>query len=292
MLVLEFLLDKARESSKLLPVPGKPEGRIQIIVTTHSPNLTAWISPKYLSVIRSIKIEDGDSAKHKTVCVPVASLGLKPKAINKVSRYLDVTRSSLLFGNRALLVEGIAEALLMPVIAQYVVFKENMDAWRRFRGAVVVSIEGVDFKPYVEVLLRKYENATIADLVVVVTDADPSVPGNRKNNLEDLAESFGSKDKIQVYVNEMTLEHELFLAGNEKLLKNTFLTLHPRSRDDWKTHIEDIDEDGRPDAFISLIKDKRTRKGDLAQELASRIVKGAPIKIPEYLILAIQAVVD
>ena len=289
MLVLEFLLDKAKQSSKLSPVPGKPEGRIQIIVTTHSPNLTAWVSPRHLGIVRSVAIEIDNKITHYSMYVPVASLGLKPNALNKVSRYLDVTRSALLFGNRSLLVEGIAESILVPIIAQHVVFKRDVDAWRRFRGAVVVSIEGVDFKPYVEILLRQHEGASISDLVVVITDADPKVLGNRKNDLEELAQEFGSRDKIQVYINECTLEHELLLAGNEKLLKNTFLSLHPRSTDDWTNRIENIDEEHRPDAFIALINDKGTRKGDFAQELASRIAKGAPFNVPAYLEQAINA---
>lgn len=291
MLVLEFLLNKARQSSKFAPVSGKPEGRIQIIVTTHSPNLTAWVSPKHLCIIRTVKIENEGPATRNTVSVPVSNLGLKPKAINKVSRYLDVTKSALLFGNSSLLVEGIAESILVPVIAQHVVLNGNVDAWRRFRGAVVVSIEGVDFKPYVEILLRRYEGASIADLVVVVTDGDPNVPGNRKNDLEELANGFGSRDKIHVFVNDRTLEHQLFLAGNERLLKNSFLSLHPRLKNDWKTRIEDVDVENRADAFISLLSDKKTRKGDLAQEIASRISKGAPFNVPEYLEQAINALV-
>ena len=103
--------------------------------------------------------------------------------MRKVSRYLDVTRSALLFGNRALLVEGIAEALLIPVIAERLVLHGNAQAWQRFQGTVLVPIGGVDFAPYVEILLRPYEGSTIADHVVVVTDADPSAPGTGRQIL-------------------------------------------------------------------------------------------------------------
>ncbi|WP_238337534.1 ATP-dependent nuclease [Arsenophonus endosymbiont of Aphis craccivora] len=37
VLVLEFLLDQARQSASRIIEPGKPEGRLQIVVTTHSP---------------------------------------------------------------------------------------------------------------------------------------------------------------------------------------------------------------------------------------------------------------
>jgi nucleoside 2-deoxyribosyltransferase len=55
-------------------------------------------------------------------------------------------------GDRALLVEGIAEALLLPAIAKLHVLQNDAAGLQRFRGAVLVAIDGVDFSPYVEVL--------------------------------------------------------------------------------------------------------------------------------------------
>ena len=291
MLVLEFLLDQASKSFQKEPIPGKPEGCVQVIVTTHSPNLTAWVKPKHLVVVRSVKDESVSPAAHQTRSVPIADLGIRPAALNKVSRYLDVTRSALLFGNRALLIEGVAESLIIPVIAKHVVLKNDAEAWRRFKGAVVVSIEGVDFKPYVEILLRRYEGASVVDRLVVVTDADPSVPGNRKRDLERMASTFGAAHNLSVYTNQRTLEHELFVAGNKKLLKLAFMSIHRNSGTDWDTRIENISTADQPNAFIALIEAKRTRKGDLAQEIASRIAKGAPISVPNYLEQAIKSLV-
>ena len=60
--MLEFLLDQARQSADRVIEAGKPEGRIQIIVTTHSPNLTAWVSPKHLVVMRSRRRDENGVA--------------------------------------------------------------------------------------------------------------------------------------------------------------------------------------------------------------------------------------
>src|SRR5262249_4046159 len=60
-----------------------------------------------------------------TRCIPLKNLDLTEEQRRKVDRYLDVTKSALLFGGRILLVEGIAEALLLPVIAQRVVLKAD-----------------------------------------------------------------------------------------------------------------------------------------------------------------------
>ena len=290
MVVLDFLLGQAIKSAEQTSEPGHPEGRIQVIVTTHSPNLTAWVSPKHLVVVRSVRDGATDPPTQTTASISIAELGLRPTSFNKVSRYLDVTRSALLFGNRAILVEGIAEALLLPVIAKHIVLKNNSQAWQRFRGAVLVPIDGVDFKPYVEILLRPQNGTRIADCVVVVTDGDPTVPGNRKVDLDAFSESINSAGNLEVITNQRTLEHELLAAGNEKLLKLAFLAIHPNSRRDWEQQVEARSVEERPDAFLALLKDKKTRKGDFAQEIARRVSKGAPFIVPHYLRDAINSV--
>jgi putative ATP-dependent endonuclease of OLD family len=289
VLVLEFLLDQARKSAEQRIDPGKPEGRIQIIATTHSPNLTASVPPQHLVVLRSQRHEEDGVASSETVCVPIGRLGLRPRVLEKISRYLDVTRSALLFGNRAILVEGIAEALLLPAMARKIVLAGDHEAWLRFKGTSVVAIEGVDFRPYVEVLLRPHKGARIADHVIVLTDSDPTVRGNRRADLERLAEQCGAAQALTVRTNQITLEHEIFAAGNEELLKRVFLGLHRNSRDDWARQIEGVAEADRPSAFLSLLESKRTRKGDLAQAIASRIDAGEPFAVPDYLAEAIRS---
>ena len=290
MLVLEFLMEKARASFANPVIAGQPEGRIQVVVSTHSPNLTAWVSPGHLVVVRSQK-QAGESAP-ATACVPIASLQLSDTTLSKINRYLDVTRSALLFGSRAILVEGIAEALLLPVLARKFVLDTDKDAWLRFKGAVLAPIDGVDFRPYVETLLKAHNDTRVADRVVVITDADPSVAGNRKVDLEALAAEFGAAGNLHVFTNEVTLEYELFKAGNGDLLKAVFLRIHPRSELTWTTFVEGKAEVDRPQAFVDLLASSKTRKGDFAQELAADIGAGAAFHVPEYLKLAILKIAE
>lgn len=287
MLVLDFLLDQAKKSATREIPSGQPEGRIQVIVTSHSPNLTAWVSPEHLVVVRS----EGNPTPH-TVTISIAKLGLNSEALQKVSRYLDVTRSSLLFGSRVLLVEGIAEALLLPVIAKHLVLNADLHAWQRFRGAVLVPIDGVDFAPYIEVLLRPSGGSSIADRVVVVTDADPNVPGNRKEDLVSLAEAWGTSKKLSVFINSDTLENELFSAGNDTLLKKVFLTQYPQSGHHWADIMRCEEPQERAIAFVELLKKKQTRKGDFAQRLSAQIEAGEVFIVPLYLREAIQKVAE
>ncbi len=291
MLVLDFLLEQAQKSSRETVVSGRAEGRIQVIVTTHSPNLTAWVPPEHLVVVRSVRDEAVTPPTHHTVSIPIAQLGLDKPTLSKVSRYLDVTRSALLFGDRAVLVEGIAESILLPVIARYIVLKDNSSAWQRFRGTVLVPIEGVDFAPYVKVLLCPYSGCSIADLVVVMTDGDPSAPGNRKEDLEGLAVGWGVGDRLRVFTNTVTLEHELFAAGNAVLMKTTFLALHPRLEERWRSEVDGVADEERANAFVKLLSQTRTRKGDFAQQVAAQVEAGASLTVPPYLKETIEAAV-
>jgi putative ATP-dependent endonuclease of OLD family len=73
MLVLDFLLAQAKKSASSVPVAGQPEGRVQVIVSTHSPNLTAWVRPEHLVVVRSTTDVPGPPPTKKTICVPVSA---------------------------------------------------------------------------------------------------------------------------------------------------------------------------------------------------------------------------
>jgi putative ATP-dependent endonuclease of the OLD family len=293
MVVLDFLFQQAVNSAAAVVPAGKPEGRIQVIVTTHSPNLTAWVSPKHLVIVRSARDDAADAPTHCTVSIPIANLGLSTPALQKVRRYLDVTRSALLFGSRALLVEGIAEALLLPAIARHHVLQGDVHAWQRFRGTVLIPIDGVDFSPYLEILLRPFGGSTVADRVVVVTDADPEVPGNRMEDLEAQAAEWGTDGKLSVFTNAVTLEYDLFSAGNRTLLRTAFLALYPRSEARWS---EEVDAAALPHdqatAFVNLLREKKTRKGDFAQRIADLVDAGEPFQVPAYLAQAIRRVAE
>lgn len=290
MLVLEFLLEKARKSMTAEIAAGNPEGRIQVVVTTHSPNLTAEVSPKHLVVVRSG--ETGEPPQKTSKCISVANINVDESVIKKVGRYLDVTRSSLLFSGRAILVEGLAEALLLPLFARKFVYttEAQRGAFLRFRGASLISIDGVDFKPYIELLLTSYEGSRLGQNIVVVTDGDPQLEGNRKQDLESFANNVGAGDNLNVYTNSVTFEHELFRAGNEEFLRNVFLRLHPRLGERWQTEVSNKPETERAEAFIELLKNTKTRKGDLAQEIALAIERGDTFVLPTYLRQAIEKV--
>lgn len=316
--VLSFLQERA-EASKVTVTDDKagPAGELQVVVATHSPNLSAWVPGRNIVVFKSTEepialassetatVEDQHTAaplaaaRHRrraTRCIPLDQLGLPDAAWRKVDRYLDVTKSALLFGGRALLVEGIAEALLLPVIARKHTLKSRRDDLRTFRSAVFLPIDGVDFEPYVRLLLTAHGDTRIADRVVVITDGDTKTgadatasPGTKRAEaLEVLAQELGAGELLTVCTNSFSLESALIDAGNADLLRQVFLDLHPQSADKWDQALAAAGT-ARASAVRDLFDD--IRKGDFAQILAERIAAGEEFKVPVYLAEAIEAVV-
>lgn len=195
--VLGFLEEHAEKSRKKKPENIGPSGQMQVIVATHSPNLSAWVESKNLVYFRSdisgqslqqSELTETDQAiemRRSTRCIPLAKLDLTDVDRRKIDRYLDVTKSAFLFGGRVFLVEGIAEALLIPIIAKNYIFNDKPDLHRFFRSAVFVPIDGVDFAPYVKLLLTPHNGVRISDRVVVMTDGDRTKAAVGKANPGD-----------------------------------------------------------------------------------------------------------
>ena len=360
--VLCFLEDHA-EKSRAASHAG---GELQVIVATHSPNLTAWIPSENVVVFKSqqMSTDPQDNPQERAVtsesslpeflrpqtpsttkpassapadkrpvscCIPLSLLDLNEKELAKIDRYLDVTKAALLFGGRMLLVEGIAEALVIPAIAKHHVLKGDKEAYRTFRSATFVPIDGVDFQPFISLLLTSYDGARIADKVVVVTDGDkpnnedevddendqaepleastsaPSIeapatqdendvlPGEaRKQKLISSADSLGGSQNLAVFVNTYSFESEIALAGNEALVKKAYLKCHPRSEQKWENAVSHSEREKKAYAIQALFE--TTRKGEFAHHLAweiENIDKDSPVfKTPEYIRDAIKALVD
>ena len=284
--VLCFLEEQAEKSRKTKNNHQGPAGHLQVVVATHSPNLSAWVESKNIVFFKSVPglptspvagdhgsvptsadvpvttittetpvpnettAQTGDvlieppttvpASRHSTRCIPLSGLKLSDEDRRKIDRYLDVTKSSLLFGGRVLLVEGIAEALLLPIIAKKYVLKDASDKYQIFRSAVFVPIDGVDFLPYARLLLTPFTDARIADRVVIITDGDGTSdkakqsPGQlRKKALDAFAKETGAQELLNVITNTYSFETELVQAGNADLLKTVYLELHPSSEEKW-----------------------------------------------------------
>jgi putative ATP-dependent endonuclease of OLD family len=341
--VLCFLEEQAEKSKVVVPGNHGPAGQLQVIVATHSPNLSAWVSSKNMVFFRSVAgvknavpslppteaevtppVETPNNAadpdypaeaanemgmiavkaeatvpasRRSTRCIPLKQLALSDIERRKVDRYLDVTKSALLFGGRVLLVEGIAETLLLPIIAKKHVLHGNAEKLRLFRSSFFVPIDGVDFECYLRLLLTPYNDICIGERVVVMTDGDRKNEAQgvatagelRKTALDAVAAELRSTSLFRVVINTYSLESELVSAGNAALMKQVYLSLHPRSATKWDTAAA-LTGDEQASAIKSLFED--TRKGDFAQLLAEAINSASAFTVPVYIREAIEALVQ
>lgn len=303
--LLDFLLEQA-ENSVQQPKEGQPAGRIQVIATTHSPNLASSVGLERTVVIRSTMRANRSNT---------AALALKQVNFDdendrrKIDQYLDVTRSDLLFTQRVILVEGISEAVLLPALAKHCVFdrtdKEQAKRLRRFNATPIVNLGSVDFRPYLRLLLHDFgEGMRLADKVIALTDEDPQIGDeetksiNRSSGLKNIARGWDADSILNVQTSDFTLEASLLTGSsvNNRVLKEAFLKQHPRSMGKWEA-IEEASEPAR-EMYRRLQAKKAAEnlgisKGQFAHDVAIAISNpGVDFDCPAQLRAAIEAAAE
>ena len=136
----------------------------QIFITSHSTNITAAVS------LDQIICLSGDNSGKVNIGYPGKVFsddvaGRKSKAY--VQRFLDATRSDMLFARNIILVEGISEQILVPTLGRYT--GKNIEDTH----TVVVNVGGRYFDHFLK-LFDSNNPHTIHKKVACITDRDPS----------------------------------------------------------------------------------------------------------------------
>jgi putative ATP-dependent endonuclease of the OLD family len=315
--LLDYLREQAVASAASKDT-HKPKGRIQVIATTHSPNLASSVGVEDIVVLKtkhqSAQAEaDGEAAdvtRRMTCALPLARLDLPKDDLRKVNQYLDATRAAMLFARNIILVEGIAEAVLLPVLARYRVFADDPAKRRKFHAVTIINVGSVDFRPYIKLLLGAVEGISVMDQLVVITDSDPALDNdageeadsvdneaadsdedeesdagkaaNRPDDLRDLARELGAETRLKVHAATYTLEADLMgEPGNRPVLKQAYKNQHPRSKQ-WQKAEEDSDP--AKALYRKLRKSKKfISKGEFAHDVALAVQDGQSFTVPAYL---------
>lgn len=146
MRVIEFLQSEAKKN------------HIQLILTSHSPNLASKVDLQNLIICT----DDGNAFP-----MGPGNTGLDENKddYNFLKRFLDVTKSNLFFAKGVLIVEGYAENILLPVIADKI--SKNLTD----RSISIVNVGSTAFLRYAKVFIRK-NKPDIPIRVAVITDFD------------------------------------------------------------------------------------------------------------------------
>lgn len=196
--------------------PGK--NAPQTIITTHSPTLASSISPSQVQVMFT------DMTTQCSKCNSIAKGNMDDKEQRQLQRMMDITRATIYFSKGAILVEGISEALLIPILAK----RLGYDLGKLHIS--VIPICGVAFETF-----KKLLNPNVLGIPVsIVTDADPMVTRgqsweqdmpqveNDSFKLSDrtrkLLEVFEGHTNVKVYHSKLTLEYDLSEAGENNAM--------------------------------------------------------------------------
>jgi putative ATP-dependent endonuclease of the OLD family len=132
------------------------EGGVQLIITTHSPNLAS-----------KIKIENLILCHGKSVYpLGKAYTKLKETDYTFLERFLDVTKANLFFAQGVILVEGDAENILIPTISKLI--GKDLTS----HGVSVVNVGGTSFLRYGSIFKRQIGTGELKMPVAIITDLD------------------------------------------------------------------------------------------------------------------------
>lgn len=248
---------------------------IQIFITSHSPTITAKSPLDSLIVLQKVG--------HKVNSLSLKNSNLDATDKAYLHKFLDVTKSQMLFAKAVIFVEGISETLLLPELARSIAPKYDL----LLNGIEVVNVNGVSFEHF-----AKLFNSTTGGLMArasILTDKDneSGAVSSRANNAAGLA-----GHHLKVHLAEITFEYELFMKGsNEVAIMTIMHDLHPQIT----TEINGLaSKEAKANRFVKALNDNSTKS-----EFAHRLSVGLsdeenPLSIscPDYISSALKWIVD
>ncbi len=288
---------------------------IQIIVTSHSPTIAAAVS---LDAINVISLANFDGPPE---CTMLSTCGLSKKATFFLERWMDVTKSTLLFAKGVILVEGIAEALVLPELVKLILREyhseskeENPPNTLDEYGISIINMNGIYFEYFIQ-LFKGYRLEQVEgeaeDMVVSIpgipvkcsgiTDRDPkkdtlptfSKPEPSEHNKKSMAlmaELEKYSKFARIFSNLKTFEYDLAFEGeNLKYLLGLRLDLEENDGDNRKQleAYEKVDwakssEDAKAAASKWFLD--HIGKGEFAQQLAHKLSEdNTGFVVPKYI---------
>jgi putative ATP-dependent endonuclease of OLD family len=187
---------------------------VQVFITTHSTHITSGVPLSSQIILTST------GGAVTTFAKPTSIPSLEPSDVADLERYLDATRSALLYARKVLLVEGPAEQFIIPPLVKAVLGVDLDEA-----GIAVVPIYGTHFAAYAKLFgqggIRK-KCAILTDGDLLPSDADPRAapeadeeePAPTRQALDALRGEF-----VEVFACQTTFERELTLPGTLAMLE-------------------------------------------------------------------------
>lgn len=274
---------------KAVETPEKNERKVQVFVTSHSPNFAALADIDSICCVY-------DSPNGPVAFAPREVVFNKGKK-EKLQQYLNVTRAELFFARRIIFVEGAAELFLVEALAK----KAQYDL--RKHSISVISTDGLNFDAFLPLFGEKAMQIPVA----VITDADPPEPDQFPTakdalRLSDAATAISKfKDNyVRCFFAQKTLEYDLaFDATRRTLMTSALKEIHPEIGADLEVRVAAVGSDQeKARVLFSGMFDRpkgtaNVKKGRFAQALAHGIAKSKDdVELPAYLKAALDFTTD
>lgn len=247
------------------------EERVQVISTTHSPNLASSAGVERITVLTRRTQSD------PVVARAVATFGLNERELLHLGRFLDVTKASLLFARGVLLVEGVAEQILAPEVAT------ALELSLSEAGVSVINVGGLAFAPFAAL----FAEDRLPFRCAIVTDGD--APSPRDDEVEGADEILSATarrlkdaetETVRVFISKRTLEWDLVQVGNWDLALAALCRIRPRVAERLSVELAGATTAQQADEMLDKIK---SIKGPFAQALVQELRGGAKLLVPDYL---------
>jgi len=261
---------------------------VQVIYTSHSPTLISRIGIDKIVLL----FEN----KHRIDCLSLSESNLDDKDKYYLERFLDVTKSQMLFAKGIIFVEGICEALILPCLAKMI--DRPFDKY----AVTVVNVDGVSFAPFSKLLCYANDpqrqtikaaivtdddrctdklnqahyiskdidyDCSLADINAVVSKLGAGSPSDRYNKIAELCHTA----HIGVFCAPKTLEYALSLSeANIPYMLSAIIDVHPQV---GKTLFNQIGQLTNINAKASCVwlfmRERSQQKAEVAQALTKRI---------------------
>lgn len=262
-------------------------GRTQVFLSTHSTHISSAAEISDMNVL---------AITENTVDVFQPANGLTAIECSRIERYLNATRSTLLFAKGVILVEGDAELILIPSLIKEV-FGVSLDEL----GVSLISMDSAFF----EHLSKIFNKDRIRKNCAIITDSDASIVELPDDSVDDdkyqkkcrnsqlsgeqrkekLDEYIEDNDYISVYYADYTFEVDFLRADNSIEVIDTFPNIFKQkaSKDRSKEKLNSGDVSIYGKEILRLAE--KEGKGWFALLLAE--VLSSETYIPEYILKAV-----
>ena len=240
---------------------------IQIFITSHSPTVTSRTEIATLTVLQI--------QNNNIVAIALRECRLQEDERKYLQRFLDVTKCQLFFAKRVVLVEGISEALLLPVLAKTMGYDLDKSA------VEIVNVGGTAFQPFAKLFNSEDAGRRLEVRCALITDGDEDADNNISPRAKYAKALEGGQ--LRTFIAKKTFEHELYTSGNGDILTHTYKELHTST------------QVGSADEFIEKLKQNKD-KGIFAQMLSLKLIEQDGLResfqVPSYINEALRWLFD